>query len=211
MNNAAKKLEPSSVVPLSDGSAVHIADAEVAILSPAGEIVVRYERGTATIVAQADLVLSAPRGRVRIESGHDVEIAAARDVVQRAARRVDVRAGNAEEPQLRVETERVGVDAPELSVSSAKVDASFGDVDVVAGRLTTVAASITERAQRIEVAAEKLVETTRDTFREAKGLFVSRAGRVQQIVRDAFLLKTRRTTLTSTDETSVDGKKVLLG
>jgi uncharacterized protein (DUF2345 family) len=209
--NTAKILDLATVVPLADGGAVRVEHGQVSILAPTGEVVVRYEGGTATIVAQADLVLAAPRGRVRIESGQDVEITAARDVVHHAARRVDLRAGAAAAPQLRVETERVALSTDQLEASSAKVEASLGDVNVVAGRLTTVAASITERAQRIEVAAEKLIETTRDTFREAKGLLVSRAGRVQTIVRDVFLLKTRRTTLKSSDETSVDGKKVLLG
>ncbi len=212
MNSAAKRLDLATVVPLADGGAVRVEHGQVSILAPTGEVVVRYEGGTATIVAQADLVLAAPRGRVRIESGQDVEITAARDVVHHAARRVDLRAGDtAAPPGLRVEPERVALSTDQLEASSAKVEASLGDVNVVAGRLTTVAASITERAQRIEIAAEKLVETTRDTFREAKGLLVSRAGRVQTIVRDAFLLKTRRTTLKSSDETSVDGKKVLLG
>lgn len=158
-----------------------------------GRLLVRYENGRAEIAAPAgDLVLSAPSGRVVLQAGTDVEIEATHDLSQRAG-------GHAS-----VASKSIAVDTEDARLHAAQVA-------VVADRILTTAKVLSQSVERLEVSAARLFEKTRETYREAKGLAQTRAGRVRTIVEDAFSLTANRTTLTSKEETSIDGKKVLLG
>lgn len=172
--NTARKLPPTTL-PLPDGGSVTVDGGAVAIRDNEGRLLIRFENGAAEIAAPAgDLTLSAPAGRV----------------VVRAAAGLEVRAGEAEEPQLKVDAEAA---------------------TVVAQRVAVRAGELVQTVERLEVSATRLVERTRDTFREAAGLLQTRAGRARTLVEDAFGLWSRRTTLASREETSIDGSKVLLG
>lgn len=158
-----------------------------------GRLLVRYENGRAEIAAPSgDLVLSAPSGRVVLQAGTDVEIDATKDLSQRAGGRASLAS---------------------KSVAVEAVDARLhaGQVAVVADRILTTAKVVSQSVERLEVSAARLFEKTRETYRETKGLLQTRAGRVRTVVEDAFSLTANRTTLTSKEETSIDGKKVLLG
>ena len=93
------------------------------------------------------------------------------------------------------------------------------DVVQRAGRdVTTVARSIASRAEHIALSAEKyelvasrLFEKTRDAFRDVTDLAQTRVGRARTIVSSLFTLQARRTVMTSKEETSIDGRKILLG
>lgn len=172
--NAARKLSPTTL-PLPDGGSVTVDGGAVAIRDAEGRLLIRFENGAAEIAAPAgDLTLSAPAGRV----------------VVRSAEGLEVRAGEAEEPQLKVDAEAA---------------------TVIARRVAVRAGELVQTVERLEVSATRLVERTRDTFREAAGLLQTRAGRARTLVEDAFGLWSRRTTLASREETSIDGSKVLLG
>lgn len=181
-------------IPLADGASVHVVAGAVAEVRDAeGRLLIRYENGRAEIAAPAgDLVLSAPSGRVVVQAGTDVEIDAARDVTHRA--------GHA----MNVASKSLSVDARDARLTATQST-------VVADRIATTAKVLTQNVERLEVSATRLFEKTRETYREAKGLVQSRAGRVRTIVEDAFSLTSKRTTLNSKEETSIDGKKVLLG
>jgi len=86
-----------------------------------------------------------------------------------------------------------------------------GEASLSATRISRTASHLVEQAERIEVTATRLVERTRDAYREATALMETRAGRVRSLVDDVFALISRRTTLTSKEDTSIDGKRVLLG
>ena len=75
----------------------------------------------------------------------------------------------------------------------------------------TTASSLVQNVERFELTATRLVERTRDAFRDATELAQTRAGRARTLVKGAFALYSRRTALASTEDTSIDGSKVLLG
>ncbi len=172
------------------GDAVELTDAE-------GRVVVRYANGSAEIAAPSgDLTLAAPSGRVLVRAAEEVAIAVG---------------GEAGAPQLtvgaaetRLETERVSVKAEESRLVT-------GQASVVARRIVTTASVLAQTVERFELTATRLVEKTRDAFRDASDLSQTRVGRARTIVKTAFSLYARRTSLTSSEETSIDGSKVLLG
>jgi hypothetical protein len=82
---------------------------------------------------------------------------------------------------------------------------------VTAKHIATTAASIAQKVERYELRAMRIVETARDAFREVADLAQSRIGRVRMLVRDSYSLSAKRTALVSEKETSIDGRRVLLG
>jgi hypothetical protein len=84
-------------------------------------------------------------------------------------------------------------------------------VAFLAGRITTTATTLSHTVERFELAAGQIIERARDAFRDVQDLSQTRAGRVRTIVQDLYSLYSKRTALQSTEETSVDGSKVLLG
>ena len=183
---------------LPDGGAVTVRDGVVEIEDPEGRIVVRYAGGSAEIAAPAgDLTLAAPAGRVLLRAASDVEIAAGPDA--------------ATAPQLRIGVLETRLETPRLEVKAESSHLVTAQATVIARRIATTASSLVQHVERYELTATRLVEKTRDSFRDASELAQTRVGRARIIVKDAYALYARRTSLTSTEDTSIDGSKVLLG
>jgi hypothetical protein len=210
---AAAALAPSSPAVLADGATVEIDREAVTVKDRDGRLLVRYADGHAEIAAPAgDLRLSAPNGRVAIAAATDVTIEAQRDLVERAQRRVDVAAGPADRtPALRVERQSVAVRSKRVAVETEQAHVVAGEASVVARAVITTAERIAHHAERYEVEATRLFERTRDSFRDVADLCQSHVGRARTVVRDVYALWSRRTTMASQDDTSIDGKRVLLG
>jgi hypothetical protein len=200
-------------VTLPDGAAAEVRDGAIELRDPAGRLLVRYMDGRAEIAAPAgDLTLAAPNGRVVLKSGTDVSIEAARDVVHRAGRRVDVAVGDPEgPPQLRVEPAGAEVKVDRIAVQAKAARVAVGQVAFFARSIATTAEKIATRADRYEVEATRLIEKARDTFRDVTELAEERIGRARTLVKDVYSLSAGRTVVTSKEETTIDGKKILLG
>lgn len=186
---------PSLAVP--GGGTVRVRDRTVEIEDAEGRVVVRWCGGSAEIVAPAgDLTLAAPAGKVVLRAGTDVEIAAGPE---------------AESPQVRVGAVETRVESPMLSVKADQSHVVTAQATVVAQRIATTASSLVQSVERFELTATRLVEKTRDVFRDAADLCQTRVGRARTIVKEAFTLHSRRTSMASTEDTSIDGNKILLG
>ncbi len=198
---------------LSGGGSVSIAGDTVVVRDPEGRLLIRYGNGTAEIaVPEGDLTLSAPKGRVVLHSGLDVCLDAARDVVHRAGRRVDLAAGpESSAPQVRIEPNATTVKATRLAVEAGQARLVSAKVAVIAGHIATTAEEIAQNVGRYELVADRLIERTRCSFRDVKELLQSRIGRVRTVVNDVYAVYSRRAVLVSKEETSIDGSKVLLG
>lgn len=185
------------LVPIEGGGSVSVQGKTAEIRDAEGRVLVRFADGAAEIVASAgDLRLAAPNGRVLVESSQEVSFT--------------VGAGRAA-PQLRIGTAAVEVETERIDVKSQVGRFVTDQASVLAHRLTTTATSVSYGVERFELAATQIVERARDTFRDATELAQTRAGRVRTIVSDLYSLYSKRTALQSTEETSVDGSKVLLG
>lgn len=200
-------------LPLPDGGAAELRGEALEIRDPAGKLRVRYAAGEAEITSpEGDLTLAAPNGRVVLKGGVDVTIEAARDVTHSAGRRLDLEAGRGQDgPQLRVEPHAVAVKADRLSTHARHGVFVAGQVTVIARAIETTAREIATSADRVELDAGRLIEKTRDVFRDVVDLAQTRAGRIRTIVKDVYTTHARRTVLVSEEDTSIDGAKVLLG
>lgn len=185
------------VVPIEGGGSVSVQGKTALIRDEKGRILVRFSEGTALIAApEGDLVLSAPRGKVVLQSAEEVAISAGE---------------GAKAPQLRVEPDAVTVESERLDVRSGAARLVAEQAAVLADRITTTATTLSHTVERFELSAGQIVERARDAFRDVSELSQMRAGRVRTIVKDLYSVYSKRTALQSTEETSVDGSKVLLG
>jgi hypothetical protein len=198
---------------LSSGGSVSIAGDTVTVRDPGGRILIRYGEGTAEIaVPEGDLTLSAPKGRVVLQSGLDVCVEAARDVIHHAGRRVDLAAGAAGAgPQVRVEPTATTVKTAKVTVEATQARLVSSRIALIAGHIATTAEEIAQNVGRYELTANRLIERTQCSFRDVKDLAQSRIGRVRTVVNDVYAVYARRSVLVSKEETTIDGSKVLLG
>jgi hypothetical protein len=193
---AAEDLRDRVELPLPDGSTVIVDDGAVEITDPKGRVLVRFRDGAAEIAAPAgDLVLSAPTGRVVI----------------RAAREIALEAGTEGSARIGLDAAAARVEAPQVEIKAESARLTTTEATVLARRIATTATTLVQSVERFELTASRLIERTRDVFRDASELSQTRVGRARTIVKEAFTLHARRTALTSTEDTSIDGSKVLLG
>ena len=99
----------------------------------------------------------------------------------------------------------------QLRLSASKLELNSDEATIVSRRLETIAQTLIERTERLEIHAGKLVERTRNSYRVTQELWQQRVGRVRTLVAKSYDLITERTSLLSRQETSVDGKRILLG
>jgi hypothetical protein len=208
-------------VTLPDGSAAEVRGGAIELRDPAGRLLVRYSDGHAEIAAPAgDLTLAAPKGRVVLQSGTDIAVDAARDVIHRAGRRIDLAAGRTPAetpseadpaPELRVESGSASISVDRIALQAKAGRFAVGQVAVFARAIATTAERIATRAETHELTATCLVEKTRDALRDVSDLAETRIGRARTLVRDVYSLCSGRTVITSKEETTIDGDKILLG
>jgi hypothetical protein len=65
--------------------------------------------------------------------------------------------------------------------------------------------------EELSVTAVRVTERSRERVMHVAERLESRAGSVRSTVRDLYSLVSRRTTLLSSDDTAIDGSRVLLG
>lgn len=203
----------SGRINLPDGGSIDVAGDAVELRDPAGRLLVRYADGCADIAAPSgDLVLGAPGGRIVLRSGLDVSIEAARDVVHRAGRSVELGVGDASAPpQIAITPRSVEVRSERVGVEAEVGRATVGEVSTIARAIVTRTATLAITAERYELSATRLVEKARDAFRDVTDLAQSRMGRVRTIVAGAYTQRAQRTVIVSKDDTSIDGRKIHLG
>lgn len=205
----ARPPRPESLV-AADGAYAELADEGISFFDPAGRLLIRYEGGALTVCPpQGDLVLGSATGAVRLSARTDVVIESSRDVAVKAPR--TLRLENQEGSALALEPKRATLRSKEV-VLEARTTRLLGEAaEIAVERLTTAAKEIVTTAERLETAAGKAVLRSREMVEEVTGVLTQRLGRFRGAVREAYALRTGRTDLRSKDDTSIDGKRVLLG
>jgi hypothetical protein len=183
----------SESIVATDGAYAELVDDGISFFDPAGRLLIRYEDGALTVrPPKGDLVLGSTTGAVRIAAATDVVVEAQRDVGLHAPRKLSLGA------------DKVTVDA--------RVTKVIGDLaEITASRFSVAAKEIVTTAERCETAAAKMVTRSREKVEEVTGVLTQKLGRFRGVVAEAYALRTGRTDLRSKDDTSIDGKRVLLG
>jgi Protein of unknown function (DUF3540) len=91
------------------------------------------------------------------------------------------------------------------------LEAPAGSIVLRSARVETIANEVASLVGKVEIKAERIIERAVDVYRDVEGTLQTRAGRVRTLVQDAFRLFARRTDVRSREDTSIDGKRVLLG
>jgi hypothetical protein len=178
---------------LSDGSSAERAGDAIELKAPDGSLILRFEPGKMIISpARGDLELAAPAGRVVLRAAMDVAVEAGRDVTHKAGRKLSLH-------------------AKDLDATARTARLVAADAGIVARRLATTAETIITRCDELELQSVRIVQRAKETVREVEGLAEDRLGRARTLVRDLYSLATRATSMTSEEETAIDGSKILLG
>ncbi len=201
---------------LGDGSRAEIARGAIELRDPDGRLLLRYRAGSLEIApATGDLRLAAPSGAVRIEAATDVTISAHRDARLEGERSAELSTGEAgsEEtgPRVRIDAGGARVRGKKVEIHARHASTVAAIAEVVATEVRTSAKTITSHARKIETTAERIAVHAKELAQEIAGALDTRAGRVRSIVRGAFSLRTRTVNMKSEQDTSIDGRRVLLG
>jgi hypothetical protein len=113
--------------------------------------------------------------------------------------------------RLHLEGDRATVGARRIDVDAEHANVTASVVTTLARRIATRVDSATLEARAYEVAVTSLVTKARDTLTEVADSIETRAGAMRSLVKGLFALHSERTALVSKEDTSVDGKKILLG
>jgi len=203
---------PAPRIVLDDGAYAARRDGALELHDAEGRLLFSYRNGSAELVAPSgDLRLSAPRGSIKLDAQGDVEICSSRDVVQRPARRAAIEVQGSGMAKLEVDKKTIRASADELAVVTRRSELATGEATVLARKITTKATEIATVVQRYELTARRIVEKSKEAFRDVQGLLQTKAGRTRTIVEGVCSLFTRRTVMVSDKDTSIDGSKVLLG
>lgn len=165
------------------GATVQVDGDRVEVRDAAGALVLTWDGRETQVASPGDLRLAA-QGKVIVEAGADLEL--------RSATRAAVTA-----PVLETTSDRGTLHARELEISA---DALKETADAYLGRFG-----------KHEVHAQRLIEKACEVFREVEGLLDVRTGRARTLVREAYRLLAGRTDIASREDTTIDGKRVLLG
>lgn len=98
-----------------------------------------------------------------------------------------------------------------LAAPNGSVVIESEGIEMRTKRWRTHSEQVQHVAGRFELRAERAVETVVDVYRTCRGLMQVRAQRARQLIDGAYEVIAGRATITSDEETRIDGKKLLLG
>ncbi|MBN4059141.1 DUF3540 domain-containing protein [Endomicrobium sp. AH-315-J14] len=201
----------SGVLRLASGESARLEDGALALRDREGRLLVRFADGCAEIIApEKDLVLSAPKGRVVVNAATDLVFEAGRDLTHRGGRKLRFKTASGG-TTIEIDPRRVHVNAKQVEVEARNSRLVSDTATVLARQLNLTAESAVQHIGRYELEVDKLVETARESYRVVRELADTRLGRARTVVEGIFNLHTRRTEMISTQETSIDGERILLG
>ncbi|MCC7536848.1 MAG: DUF3540 domain-containing protein [Deltaproteobacteria bacterium] len=98
-----------------------------------------------------------------------------------------------------------------VKIEGESAVARFEHTELVSGAIDVVAKVARQRYERMETRAKKIVERAVETYREVDDLAHTKAGRVRQLVDDAYVLVSRYASLRAKEDVTIDGDQIRLG
>jgi hypothetical protein len=163
------------------GASAEVEGESLRIRDAAGRLVVAFDAATGALELSSRTDL-----RLAAPNGR-VVVESGKDIDLDAGERIVSRAG---ESELSIDGAGVAARAPSVTLEARSMSISAGSYELAAGRL---------------------VERATDAFRTVEELFETRAKHARSICERTLELIGRRTTISSQEDTRVEGKRVLLG
>jgi hypothetical protein len=210
------RAESPKVLQTGDGGRAELVGSAIEFRDPQGRLLVRYDGGALELCpASGDLRLRAPAGRIQLEAAIDVSVKAARDFTVTAARSAHVEVTSSKiadlPSRLQLDIEGAKLTGAALDLRARVTKMVTSRIDTIASEVRTSAKTIETTARKVETTAERITTKAKDVVEDVAGLMESRIGRVRSLVRGAFSLRTKTVQMKSEEDTSIDGRRVLLG
>jgi Protein of unknown function (DUF3540) len=181
-----------------------------------GRLVFEYDpmAGKSSLAApRGDLELLAPEGQIRLQAGRGVHIGSEDRLELSAGRALDLAAAGDAGPGSRLRLDRSGaaLSAGRLDIRAAAAGLSI-DTTTFRGRKLTAA---WEHAKlvlgKLETVAIRILERSQNSYRMVEDLHEVKAGRMRNLVRNAFHLQSRNASVLAREEVRIDGHRIDLG
>lgn len=179
--------DPGPGVSTPAGATATVEGEVIVVRDPRGAIVVQYDAvtGSATIAAPSgDLRLVSPTGKVVIDAATDLELRARAKTTMRSV-------------ELETDADHTHVHAKALQLASGVVEATAQTVVFGVGSWN--------------LTADRVLEKATDVYRTIEGIMETRAGKWRALIRGATQWRSDTTSVVSKQDTSIDGRRVLLG
>jgi hypothetical protein len=182
---AQPRMQPQEIK-LKSGEQVSVDDQTIVVSDPNQHILFRYQLASSTleISTEHDLEFRSEQGKIRLVAKTGCEI----------------------------ETEgTAAVRASEVEITSVKTSIHTRKMETIADKISETSQDIQIRAGRWDLQAERWVERAVDAYFEVDELLQIQSQRMRTLVQKSYQLLAGKTTIASEEDTSVDGKRVLLG
>lgn len=158
-------------------------------------IAVRDRRGQLVFEHDAETgrsVIYAPSGDLELRADHGSVSFVARDAVRlRGEREVEIATRN-------------------LTTTAARAEVTLDEGRLIARALRTVVEDGLHTAVRWTLEAQRIVERSKDVYREAEGLSQTRAGRMRHVVASTFHLLAARAVMKAEEDLKLKADKIHL-
>ncbi|MCB9596244.1 MAG: DUF3540 domain-containing protein [Sandaracinaceae bacterium] len=146
--------------------------------------------------------------------GRDVRVVA--DAVALSGRTVQIDGAEAVrvtqgEQSLSLDPRGTTLTTRALHTEADEARLSFRDVVFGAGRVESVVDRARHAVEAVEITAGRIVERTKDVFREVEGVSQTRAGRLRLVTEGVFSVLSGRTSIEAEDDLSLVAERIELG
>ncbi len=182
----------------SDGVGASVEHDVLTVTSPRGEVLFTHDARTGT---------STVRGR---------EVRVAADAVAFEGRTVSI--AGADEVRIAGGDDRLTIGGARSTLEAKRFRAeleearfSIRDAFLGVGRVEAAVGRAKQTFEVLDLTAERIVERTKDVFRETEGVAQTRAGRIRMVAAGVFSLLSERATIKAEDDVAIVGEKIELG
>ena len=176
-----------------------------------------YEPATGrrlVMASEGDLELQAPKGSIRMRAGRGIRIQGddRLDLVGAKGLNLSSVPDAADRPtRLRMDRDNIALESRRINIGA---DQGTFNIAAAAYHGARLSATI-ERARmafgKVETVANRLLERVRSSHRIVAHLNELKAGRMRTLVRQAFHLQSKNTTMLADEDVRIDGNRVNLG
>lgn len=167
--------------------------------------------GRTEIFAEGDLALRAG-GDLELDAAGTVRVAAGAnlDLTGRDVRIASSDPSGDERSALTMREGRTELSTDRLGASVDRADLTVRELNVVTRTMRTVAGRVKREFEVLETRAERIVERTKESFRETEGLHQTKAGRLRMVAETAFTVLSDKALLKAKDDVKIKGEKIYL-
>ncbi len=169
-----------------------------------GRLVI-HAPGQLALRAAGDLCLDAA-GAVRVRAGTELELSSRGDL-SIGATDLEGHVRSA----LRMREGRAQLEAEHLGAKAERADVAVNEVNLVARTLRTLARRVKQDAEVLETTAARLVERTKEAWRETEGLSQTRAGRLRLVAETSLTALGSKALVRAREDVKIEGEKIHLG